>query len=103
MSEAAAKSEEGVDAESTLFVFEDVIVEKAFLSVLGASGLDLSKFAEFGQDDEVEITLRGAAQEARIKTKNRGRRDGGRKQTIVTRVIKVDELTAVKVRPKLVK
>lgn len=98
----ATAERHGDDAEQQeLFVFEDMIVEKAYVSVLGASSLELDEDQVLEHGEEVEIVLRGVVQASRIVTKNRGDRDGGRKQTTVTRVVKVDELARVTVRPQL--
>jgi hypothetical protein len=99
MTEAA--EEQTGSEQQELFVFEDVVVEKAYLSVLGASSLELAEDQVLEHGEEVELVFRGIVQASRIVTKNRGDRDGGRKQTTVTRVVKVDELKSIKVRPQL--
>lgn len=87
--------------QEVLFEFEDVVVEKAFLTLLGASALELDETQIIEQHDEVEIVLRGKCTQSRIVTRNRGDRDGGRQQTTVTRVVKIDELKGVKVKKQL--
>jgi hypothetical protein len=98
-----AAREEEVTEQVGLFEFESTIVEEQLLSVLGASSLELDESVVLEQGDEVEIVLVGKVQQSRIATKQRGRRDGGREVTRVTRVVKVDQLSRVTARPKLVK
>jgi len=99
---AAEKVEEGANQEA-LFVFEGHDVEKVFASLLGASGLALDETQIIEHGDEGEITLTFKCIDTRIKTKNRGRRDASSLQTNCTRVLKVDGVKSLRVKPKLVK
>lgn len=105
---AAAKDAETPDNEEgelVLFVFEGRPVEKAFLGLLGCAALPLTEeqAKSLEQGAEVDVTVRGKLNATRINTKSRSDRSGGRKITTSQRVVNIDELVGIKVRPQLVK
>jgi hypothetical protein len=87
--------------QDVLFEFEGTAVEEQLVSLLGCSALEIGDLIE--QGDECIIEVRGKAQQARIVTKQRGDRAGGREITRVVRVVKVDSAKLVRTFPKLVK
>lgn len=79
---------EELDERTVIMEFEGAAVVEQFVSLTGATALELAERLNHG--DEVALEITGKVQKGEIVTRQRERRDGGREETVIIRKIKVD-------------
>lgn len=90
--EAAAEDE--TDTREVICVFEGHDVVEQFITLVGATALELDE--KLKQGDEVALEVTGKVQKGEIVTRQRERRDGGRDETVIVRKIKVDGVKLIR-------
>ena len=82
------------DEREIIGEFEGVLIREQFVSLTGATMMELAEKLRHG--DEVVLEITGKVQKGELITRERNRREGGPEETVLNRKIKVSDVKLVR-------